>query len=1398
MATTSDTLKMFDSISKAMDGINRQLKTFTSSMKQVRTIAEKPIKMKLDVAKFNKTMTQVEKNANSIKPEIGYNSGQVTKTANEMRKLLENTIGTITSKIELKLPSTEKANLLGMLNGLFKSAEQSNRQIKTLITTANQLRTNLLKPIKLALDVAKFKQSLSQAEKSAKAIKLVVGYKVGQVKRTANEIRKLLEKTIGTVTGKVQLKLPNAIKANLLGLFNSLVKAAEQSNRRIKTVLTTVNQLRTTVSKSIKLNLDLVKFKQALSQAEKSVKAIKPKLSYNAAQVKQTAVNMRVLIEKTIGKITAKITLKLPSTERTNANKLFSSLSQSATKGNQQIKTLNQSINSLRTNAIRPIKLTLDLAKFKQSLSRASKSAQATKLKVSYDAAQVKQTAKNMRKLLEDSIGKIKTSICPKVPKAGSKMSTKMPQADIKGSEQIKTLNQMFNTFKTNAMKPIKLTLDVAKFKQALSQAEKSAKAIKPKISFSDSQIKRTANEMRKLLEKTIEAVTAKIELKLPNTAKTNLLGMFNGLAKAAEQTNRQIKTLLTTINQLRTTLSKPIKLLLDLVKFKQALSQAEKSLKSVKAKISYSAEQVKQTAVKMRNLLEKSIGKITAKITLKLPSAERTNASKMFSSMSQAATKASQQIKALNQEFKSLRTSALKPIKLTLDLTKFKQSLSQAVKRAQAVKIKIGYDINQVIRTATRIRNLLTKHIGQIPVKLAPGSKDILKGSKTNQAKQNMNKATDCFKCCECGPNKGPGSGKGSGSGSSSSAGGDDAASDGNSGSIGFAGKMKNTLASGFGKLKDILGKHVFNADQFKSLISSGISATDQYTNLHARLQTINDSMQTTEDLQNKIFAASNRSRANYQQMAGFISDISLASPGAFASNDESIQFAEAAQKAVKLGGKSESDQQAGMNTVGNIMKKGVMSKDDFTAIMTTAPDIAEAISSYTGTSIADLQKLAAEGQLTSMILKNSMLNATDSINEKFSDLPVTFSSIGEVAKNTIFEAIGPALAGISSKLDEAFKSGSLNTFINMVAAGFNLIASIGMWAFDLIINNLDIVKNVLAAIGIAALVAGMAMFFAWLQPLLPLLLIIGIIYLIITILNMFGISTGEVLGFVAGLFMMLFAVIWNIVAAVWNALLSFVEFLVNLFIDPIYTVQKLIYDLTMYFGEAMYDMLVGAENFASGFKSMILGAINGIIGGINGLLNGLKDMFGIDLGQINPFEDEGNPHAMSDAFRKKLDAIEEPTTDKDPFSLDKYKMEEKDPIAAFNKGFEGGSSLGDGIGSLTDLFGGGSAKGDLFGGFPPGGGNDGGTPDNIANVDRVGEVGSINNTVDISSEDLKMMRELAEMNNIQNFVSLTPSINFGDMHVRRDSDIDIIVAKISDRLNQDIATSVDAAYGG
>lgn len=88
------------------------------------------------------------------------------------------------------------------------------------------------------------------------------------------------------------------------------------------------------------------------------------------------------------------------------------------------------------------------------------------------------------------------------------------------------------------------------------------------------------------------------------------------------------------------------------------------------------------------------------------------------------------------------------------------------------------------------------------------------------------------------------------------------------------------------------------------------------------------------------------------------------------------------------------------------------------------------------------------------------------------------------------------------------------------------------------------------------------------------------------------------------------------------------------------------------------------------------------------------------------------------------------------------------------------------------------------------------GGAWDSIDNINSVGEVGKIKDKVDISSEDLKTMRELAEMKNIQNFVTLAPSVVFGDTHVKNESDIQTIIARISDAMDEHIASSARGVY--
>src|SRR5690606_27659870 len=82
------------------------------------------------------------------------------------------------------------------------------------------------------------------------------------------------------------------------------------------------------------------------------------------------------------------------------------------------------------------------------------------------------------------------------------------------------------------------------------------------------------------------------------------------------------------------------------------------------------------------------------------------------------------------------------------------------------------------------------------------------------------------------------------------------------------------------------------------------------------------------------------------------------------------------------------------------------------------------------------------------------------------------------------------------------------------------------------------------------------------------------------------------------------------------------------------------------------------------------------------------------------------------------------------------------------------------------------------------------------LANIDKnglseVGKVGKIEDVVDISSEDLKLMRELAEMKSIQNFVTLTPTVQVTTGDIRNDVDVDTIVRRIEESLEREIANS-------
>ncbi|MCR8645567.1 hypothetical protein NV379_23290 [Paenibacillus sp. N1-5-1-14] len=85
---------------------------------------------------------------------------------------------------------------------------------------------------------------------------------------------------------------------------------------------------------------------------------------------------------------------------------------------------------------------------------------------------------------------------------------------------------------------------------------------------------------------------------------------------------------------------------------------------------------------------------------------------------------------------------------------------------------------------------------------------------------------------------------------------------------------------------------------------------------------------------------------------------------------------------------------------------------------------------------------------------------------------------------------------------------------------------------------------------------------------------------------------------------------------------------------------------------------------------------------------------------------------------------------------------------------------------------------------------------PTTVPNIGRVDEVGKIEDSVDVSSEDLKLMRELADIQSIQNFVSLTPTVSMTTGNINNGYDVDTIISRITKSLEEEVASSAQGVF--
>jgi tape measure domain len=210
--------------------------------------------------------------------------------------------------------------------------------------------------------------------------------------------------------------------------------------------------------------------------------------------------------------------------------------------------------------------------------------------------------------------------------------------------------------------------------------------------------------------------------------------------------------------------------------------------------------------------------------------------------------------------------------------------------------------------------------------------------------------------------------------------------------------------------KVMGLVGKYA-GMDEIKKLFN----LSDSMTQIKVQLDSMNDGLQTTEQLNSMIQTSAQNSRSSYMDMANAVTAFGSQANGAFDNTQEIVSFAEEINKMFIVAGTDTQGAESVMNTLTQAMSSGVISGQELNTVLNDAGPIVQSIADYMGEPITKVQELAEQGQITSDIIKNSLFAASESTSTALEDIPITWSQIWDDISNRLLAASQPILEFIS-----------------------------------------------------------------------------------------------------------------------------------------------------------------------------------------------------------------------------------------------------------------------------------------------------------------------------------------------------------------------------------------------